>query len=211
MDAASWRIEMKVSRLSVGAIGFAILVVAINFAVIRATFLGAVKAADLHVLPHILVDPIISPTPDYWAVFSFYLLPMLDALLIGVYLLHKRHLHSARTVGFVFAGTPATLAVIACCLMSPGRMLESSMKISRKVALASFQGLAQLSGHGELLSRAPSKWTFGVATLEWTYAIIFAVLAPIVLFCGLPLLFAVLGGWVTRYYRPGPMSRGDAY
>src|SRR5277367_5508105 len=105
---------MKASRLSVAAIGFAILVIAIDFAVILAAFLSPGPKGwgepGVRLLPHMLADPIFGPGPRGWAVFAFFLLPMIDALLIGVYRLRLRGDHTAGTLGYVVAGSVATLA-----------------------------------------------------------------------------------------------------
>jgi hypothetical protein len=131
----------------------------------------------------------LSPGPNRWAVFAFYLLPMIDALLIGVGRLRRRGDHTAGTVGFVIAGSVATLAVFTSCLISPGTAIGMLTPISQPIALASFHGLARLLGNVALPNHA----------LEWTYAVIFAVLIPTAYFCVLPLLVAVIGGWVTRH------------
>src|SRR5436309_719933 len=113
---------MKTSGLSVAAIGFAILVIAIDFAVIRAAFLipgsGGWAEPGRPLLPGMLAARLLRPSPEGWAVFAFYLLPMIDALLIGVYRLRRRGDHTARTFGYVIAGSVATLAVFTSCLIS---------------------------------------------------------------------------------------------
>jgi hypothetical protein len=186
----------------VAAIGFAILVIAIDFAVIRAAFLGPGPAGwgnlGVPLMPHMLADPIFGPGPKGWAVFAFFLLPMIDALLIGVYRLRRRGHHTAETVGYVIAGSMATLAVFTACLISPGTAIGLSMPISRRIALASFHGLARLFGIGALPTLA----------MEWTYAVIFAVIMPIAFFCILPLLVAAIGGRVARHFGPGQSTMG---
>ena len=141
---------MKASRLSVAAIGFAILVIAIDFAEIRAAFLSPGPKGwgepGVRLLPHMLKDPIFGPGPKGWAVFAFFLLPMIDALLIGVYRLRRRGDHTAGTAGYVIAGSVATLAVFTSCLIAPGTAIGLIMPISRRIALASFYGLAWLFG-----------------------------------------------------------------
>jgi hypothetical protein len=202
--------DMKeTAGLSVGAIGFAILVMALDCAVVRAACLSPRPE-----LPADLVGRLLSRGPDGWAVFAFFLLPMINALLIGAYRLRRRGVHTAGTVGFVIAGSAATSAVFTSCLISPGTAFGMVTPISRPIALASFHALARLSGHGELLYRGPLKWTYGVWALEWTYAVIFAVLIPIAFFCIPPLLVAVMGGRVARYLDvagpslPGPPRHG---
>jgi hypothetical protein len=77
------------------------------------------------------------------------------------------------TVGFVIAGTAATLAVFTSCLISPGTAIGIQTRISCPVAMASFHGLSRLVGNAAWPNRA----------LEWTYAVIFAVLIPFAFFC----------------------------
>jgi hypothetical protein len=183
----------KVSGLSVGAIGFAILVIALDFAVIRAACLSprpeerASPGAPL--LPGMLAGRLLSRGPDGWAVFAFFLLPMINALLIGVYRLWREN-HTVGTVGFVIAGTAATLAVFTSCLISPLTAIGILTPISRPIAVASFHGLSRLVGNGAWPNRA----------LEWTYAVIFAVLIPIAFFCIPPLVVGVIGGRVARFF-----------
>jgi hypothetical protein len=197
--------DMKASGLSLTAIGFAILVLAMDFAVIRGAFLGpgsehwAEPGASL--LPHMLADPVFNPGPKRWAVFAFFLLPMIDAVLIGVFRLRRRGDHTAGTVGFVIAGSVATLAVFAACVISPGTAIDMLRPTSRRIALASVHGLGRLFGDAWLHSRA----------MEWTYAVILAVLIPTVFFCLLPLLVAVVGGRIARHLGPGRPTVGAGH
>src|SRR5262249_54253642 len=191
---SSRRVGMKqASGLSVGAIGLAILVIAMDFAVIRAAFLspgsGGWPEPRRPLLPGMLAARFLKPRPDEWAVFAFYLLPMIDALLIGAYRLRRRGDHTVGTVGYVIAGSVATLAVFTSCLIWPGTAIGMLTPSSRPIALASFHGLERLFG----------KVAWPNHALEWTYAVIFAVLIPIAFFCIPPLLVALIGGWVARH------------
>jgi len=183
----------KVSGLSVGAIGFAILVMALDFSVIRAACLSprpeerAIPRAPL--LPGTLAGRLLSRRPDGWAVFAFFLLPTINALLIGVYRLRRRGDHTAGTVGYVIAVFAATLVVFISCLISPGTAIGMITPISRRIALASFHGLAWLFGNVAWPNHA----------LEWIYALIFAVIIPIAFFSIPPLLVAVIVGRVARH------------
>jgi hypothetical protein len=196
--------DMKAPGLSLTAIGFAILVIAIDLAVIRAAFLGpgpeGSAGPGTRLLPHMLADPVLGPGREGWAIFAFFLLPMIDALLIGAYRLRRRGDHTTRTVGFVIAGSVATLAVFTSCLIWPGTAIGVLKPISRRIAQASFHGLARL---------------FGMAlpniALEWTYAVILAVLIPMAFFCILPLLVAVLGGRVVRHVGPSRPTMGASF
>ncbi len=89
--------------LSVGAIGFSILVIALDFAVVRAACLSPRPQLPVH-----LVDRLLGRGSDRWAAFAFFLLPMIDFLLIGAYRLRRRGDHTAGTVGFVSAGSVIT-------------------------------------------------------------------------------------------------------
>ena len=124
----------KPAGLSVGAIGFAILVIALDFAVIRAAFLSPGSQGwpepGRPLLPSVLAARFLKPRPDEWAAFAFFLLPMIEALLIGVYRLPRRGDHTAGTVGFVIAGSVATLAVFTFCLIWPGTAIGMLTPIS---------------------------------------------------------------------------------
>jgi hypothetical protein len=199
----------KVSGLSVGAIGFAIFVIALDFAVIRVACLSprpeerAGPGAPL--LPGMLAGRLLSRGPDGWAVFAFFLLPMIDALLIGVYRLRRRGDRTAGTAGSVIAGSVATLAVFTACLIAPGTAIGLSMPISRRIALASFNGLARLLGVA-VSPNHPMAWTN--LAVEWIYVVIFALLIPIAFFCIPPLLVAVLAGRVARNFGPSRPTMG---
>lgn len=186
------------SRLSVAAIGFAILVIAIDFAVIRAAFLSAGPVGwERGLLPNMLGNQFLSPRVPGWAVFAYFLLPMIDALLIGVYRLRRRGDH----VGYVIAGSVATLAVFTSCVSSPATAIGMLTPLSRRIALASVHALAPLFGNAWLQSRA----------MEWTYVVIFAILFPMAFFCILPLLAAVIGGWVARHFGPSQPTMEAGY
>jgi hypothetical protein len=139
---------MKASGLSVAAIGFAILVIAIDFAVIRAAFLSSLLRAweqpGARLLPGMLAHPIFGPGPKGWAVFAFFLLPMIDALLIGVYRLRRRG-GDAGTVGYVIAGSVATLAVFTSCLISPGTAMNGLTRSSSRFSSRSRSSASCLS------------------------------------------------------------------
>jgi hypothetical protein len=187
--------DMKPSGLSLAAIGFVILVIAMDFAVMRAAFLSPGSQGwpepGRPLLPGMLAARFLKDRPDAWAVFALYLLPMINALLIGVYRLRRRGDHTPGTFGFVIVGSVATLAVFISCLISPGTAIGMLTPISRPIASASFHGLARLFGNVAWPNLA----------LEWTYAVIFAVLIPIAFFCILPVLVAGIGARVARHLR----------
>jgi hypothetical protein len=182
----------KPAGLSVGAIGFAILVIALDFAVIRAACLGPRPERPVH-----LYDRLLGRGSGGWAVFAFFLLPMINALLIGACRLRRRGDHTAGTVGYVAAGSVATLAVFTSCLIAPGTAIGMITPISRPIALAVFRGLARLFGSEAWPNLA----------LEWTYAVIFAALIPSALLGIPPLLVGVIGGRVARHFDAAGTSR----
>jgi hypothetical protein len=198
----------KPTGLSVGAIGFAILLIALDFAVVRAACLSPTPQeranAGALLLPGMLAGRLLSREPDGWAVFFFFLLPMINALMIGAYRLRRRGVHTAGTIGFVIAGSAATSAVFISCWISPGTAIGMLTPISRPIALASFHALARLFGNAAWPNHG----------LEWTYVVIFAVLIPIAFFCIPPLLVAIIGGRVAWYLDatghslPGPPRHG---
>jgi hypothetical protein len=191
----------KTAALSVGAIGFAILVIALDLAVVRAACLSPTlqerTTTGALSLPGMLAGRLLSREPDGWAVFAFFLLPMINALLISVYRLRRRGDQIAGTVGYVAAGSVATLAAFISCLIWPGTAIGMLTPMSRRIALACFYGLARLFGISVL--PAPNVPGWQARALEWTYIVIFAVLIPIAFFCIPSLLVAVLGGRVTRH------------
>jgi hypothetical protein len=130
---------MKSSGISVAAIGFGILVITIDLATIRAAFLPSTEelarlGLPVLELPGALPARFLIPESNGWAVFAFFSLPMIDALLIGVYRLRRRGDHTAGTVGYVIAGSVATLAVFASCLFSPRTAIGMVTTMSRRIA-----------------------------------------------------------------------------
>jgi hypothetical protein len=192
----------NVVGLSVGAIGFAILVIALDFAVVRATCLSPTPqertTTGAPLLPGMLAGRLLGRRPDGWAVFVFFLLPMINALLIGVFRL-RRGDHATGTVSYIAAGSVATLAVFTSCLIWPGTAIAMLTPMSRRIALVCFFGLARLFGISMLLPD-PNVPGWPALALEWTYTVIFAVLIPIAFFCIPPLLVAVIGGRVARHF-----------
>ncbi len=140
----------KAAGLSVGAIGFAILVIAFDFAVVRAACLSPTQqeraTTGAPILPGTLAGRLLRRGPDGWPVFAFFLLPMINALLIGVYRLRRRGDHTAGTVGSVAAGSVATLAVFTSCVIWPGTAIGMLIPMSRRIALPCFYSLARLFG-----------------------------------------------------------------
>jgi hypothetical protein len=199
----------KVAGLSVGGIGFAILVIALDFAVVRAACLSPTPqervTTGAPLLPGMLAGRLLKRGPDGWAVFAFFLLPMINAILIGVHRLRRRGDHTAGTVGYVAAGSVATLAVFTSCLIWPETAIGMVTPMSRRIALACLYGTARV--FGIIVLPAPYVPGWQARALEWAYMVIFAVLIPFAFFCIPPLLVAVIGGRVARHLAvAGPSS-----
>ena len=209
----------KACGLSVRAIGFAILIIGLDFAVIRDACLirkPGEPGNTVPLRPGMVSGRLIQPSAVRIPMGGLRLLPSSDdqCPLDRRLRLPRRGAYTAATVGFVIVGSAATCAVFTSCLIWPEAAIGMVWPISRPIAVASFNALARLSGHGELLYRGPLEFTFGVRALEWTYVVIFAVLIPIAFFCIPPLLVAVIGGRIARYLDvagtslPGPPRHG---
>jgi hypothetical protein len=173
------RADMKFPRFSLAAIGFAILVIAVDFAVIRSAFRNNVNF-------------------EGWAIFAFLLLPMLDALMFALYRLRRPGRRSARAIGFFVSGTVATLVVFVSCLIAPDSALGMLRAVGRPIALASLSGLTRLFGSAALRSWA-AQLTLGVT---------FELVLPLAFFCLPPLFFALVGGWVATRLGPARRIAG---
>jgi hypothetical protein len=154
---------MKCPRFSLGAIGFAILFLAIDFAVIRSALFGGGR--------------------EDWTIFAFLLLPMLDALLIALFRLRRPGRRTTGAIAFFIVGTVATLVVFVSCFIAPEAALGILSTIGRPIALASINGLTRLFGNSAMQHCA----------MQVSVGIAFELLFPIALFCFSPLLIALLG------------------
>ncbi len=163
---------MRFPRFSLASIGFVILVLAIDFAVIRVAFR--------------------SHSVEHWATFAILLLPILDALLVALYRLRRRDRRTPRTIGFLVAGVAATLAVFVLCVLAPHTALGMLIATGRPIATASVSGLTRLLGNAAM-QHWGTQLTVGVA---------FELLFPMAFFCFSPLGAALLGRWLGARARP---------
>lgn len=159
---------MKAPRITLASIGMAILILAIDFAIVRAAFLN--------------------DGPDTWPFFALLLLPMINVLLIKLYRLRRRARRTAGALGFTIAGSAGTITLFLAGLIAPGTILNLFRAIYRPIALASIRGLTRLLGNAAMQS-----WP-----MELTRALAFEILLPIAMFCAPLLIVAVLGGWLAR-------------
>ena len=192
----------RAAGFSAGAIGFAILIIALDLAMVRAACFGptpqdwANPGAPL--LPGMLAGRLLDPGPDAWAGFAFFLLPMINGLLIGAFRLLRRRDRIAGTVGYMTAGSVATLAVFTSCLIWPETAIGMLIPMSRRIALACIYGPVRLFGIRGLPAPDVPDWL--ARAPEWAYVVILAVFIPIAFFCIPPPLAAVIGGRVARHF-----------
>ena len=158
---------MKFPRFSLSSIGFAILVLAIDFAVIRVALLG--------------------PGSEDWTVFALLLLPMFDALLIALYRLRRIGRRTSGAIAFFITGTAATIVVLVSCLIAPKASFALLGAVGRPIASASMNGLTRLFGDA-----AMQHWC-----MQLTVGVAFELLLPTAFFSLPPLLVALLGGWLA--------------
>jgi hypothetical protein len=159
---------MKLPRVSLVSIEFVIVVLAVNFGIMRA-----------------LYD---SVTERGWALPAFLLLPMIDLLLIGLFRLRRRDRRTPRAIGFLMVGSAASLAVFTSCVVAPGTMYEALQAIGRPIAMGTMNGMTRYLGDAAMQS-APMQLTLGIA---------FEVLFPMAFFCLPPLFAALSGGWFAH-------------
>jgi hypothetical protein len=159
---------MKLPRVSLVSIEFVIVVLAVNFGIMRAVF-----------------D---SVTVGGWALPAFLLLPMIDALLIGLFRLRRRDRRTPRTIGFLIVGLAGSLAVFTSCLVAPGTMFEALQAIGRPIAMGTMNGMTRYLGKAAMQS----------TIMQLTLGIAFEVLFPMAFFCLLPLFAAFSGGWLAH-------------
>lgn len=168
---------MKGPRITLASIGIVILILAIDFAIVRAALLNN--------------------GPDPWPIFALGLLPMLDVLLVSLYRLRQRAQRTAGAIGFTIVGSAGTITLFATGLIAPEPVLELISAICRPVARTSVRELTRLLGNAAIQSRP----------MELTLVIAFEILLPVALFCAPPLIIAVLGGQLARRARAGrPME-----
>jgi hypothetical protein len=159
---------MKLPRVSLVSIEFVIVVLAVNFGVMRAVF-----------------D---SFTVGGWALPAFLLLPMIDVLLIGLFRLRRSDRRTPRAIGFLMVGSAASLVVFTSCLGAPGTMFEALQAVGRPIALGTMNGMTRYLGNAALQS----------TIMQLTFGIAFEVLFPMAFFCLPPLVAAVSGGWLAH-------------
>jgi hypothetical protein len=144
------------------------MIIAIDLAVIRIAFFGT--------------------DSEYWAIFGFCVLPVIDLLAICSYRLRRRERRTAGAVGFIVGGLTATLMLAASCLIAPDSVWDMFRAIARPIALSGIHRLTRVLGN-EMVQRGFMQITLGVT---------FELLLPMTLFCAPLLVVAILGWWLAR-------------
>jgi hypothetical protein len=156
---------MKRPRISLGTVGFLVLLCAVNFAVIR----GAIFADG----------------PEDWPMFPFFLLPMIDLLLVVGYRMRRRERRTPWAAGFFLTGLATTA------------MTLGSMAAAGEVAIQFLLLFLPILSVVERLALATVR-SAGPTAVEIVDFFVAEVFFPMTVFSALPLLAALLGGWAMR-------------
>ena len=127
---------MKLPRVSLVSIEFVIVVLAVNFGVMRALYDSSTG----------------SITEGGSAMPAFLLLPMIDLLLIGLFRLRRRDRRTPRAIGFVMVGSAASLAVFTSCVVAPGDNVRGPRAIGRPIAMGTMNGMTRHLGNAAMQS-----------------------------------------------------------
>jgi hypothetical protein len=114
---------------------------------------------------------------------AFYLLPMIDALLIGLYRLRRAGRRTGRAAGFLIGGSLATAATFVSCYTASEIVFETLRTIARPFALLTINGLTRWLGNAAMRSGA----------MELLLGISFELLCPMAYLCGPALVVALCG------------------
>jgi len=158
---------VKLPRFTLASIVFLVLILAIDFGIIRAAF-RSLRFED-------------------WSITALWLLPMIDALLIGLYRLRRRERRTGRALGFLVAGSAATAATFVSSCVAPEAFLGMLRAVGRPIFEATSNGLTRWMGNAAMQTTA----------VQLLLGISFELLVPIAFFCGPALVAALLGGWLA--------------
>lgn len=169
---------MRLPRSTLASIGFAVVLVAVNLASVRAAVMTELGDTD---------------DVDMSGFAAFLVLPMIDALMIVAYRLRKPARQTARAVGFLAGGGLATVAMLAWILHLPmENAFEMLDTIAEPIDQAVYAVLAGLLGN----------WATGGIAEEIVDILFIEILVPVVAVSLPPLLAGLVTGWAAR--RVGP-------
>ncbi len=160
---------MKLPRVSLVSVEFVVLLVAVNLGILRAYYDN---------------DYVGEPG---WSMCATFLLPMIDALSIGLYRLWRHRRWTAQGVGFLIAGSVATAVVFGMGLAAPDTMYCAFGTIYMPIANATGNTITRFLGNAAMHTLAGQ--LFGFVTDEF--------LIPVAIYSTPPLLAALAGGWLA--------------
>jgi hypothetical protein len=160
---------MKLPRIELGSLVFAILVLALDFAVLR----WALTA-------HYQESPAIS---------VLLLLPMFDGLLVALYRLRRPSRRTAGAIGFILGGTVATGLLVLGFVVSSEAMFAPLLAIGRPLAQGILNGLTRGLGNAWMQS-----WPMSLAL-----GISLELLFPVAFYCLPAFLAALCGARVAAW------------
>jgi hypothetical protein len=163
---------VKLPRVSLLSIEFVVRLVAVNLGILRAAF----------------VDDSVQGMALGWTNAALFLLPMIDALSIGLYRLWRRQQRTAGAVGFLIAGSVATAVVFGSCLAAPDTMYCALTIICMPIANAAMHTITRCLGNAAMQTLAGQ--LFDALTVEF--------LIPMAFYSTPPLLAALSGRWLAR-------------
>jgi hypothetical protein len=159
---------MRPPRFTIGSIAFATLILAVDFAVIRAALFDGLGL-------------------DGWAIPTLLLLPMIDALLVVAYRARRRERRNVRTAGFLVAGSLATASTLVSSCVAPQTVFDLVRAVGRPMALAAINTVTSWLGNAAM----------SMASVQIVLGIGVEVLLPMALFCAPSLVVALAGRWLA--------------
>ncbi len=117
-----------------------------------------------------------------------FLLPMIDALSIGLYRLWRRQQRTAGTVGFLIAGSVATAVVFGSCATASETVYRTLMTIYVPLAIATENTITRYLGN--VMMQTVAGQLLDAVTIE--------LLIPMAIYSTPPLLAAICGGWLAQ-------------
>lgn len=158
---------MKVPRVSLATVGFIVLVCAVDFGILREVSISQQR---------------------YWGLAALFSLPMIDALMIVVFRMRRPRRRTSGEIGFLIAGTAATIATLAVGVIAPGEQLNMLRATMYPVFPAFTDWVARQFGNAFLQS----------TPMTIVLVLVFEICLPIVYFSGPPMVAGLLGRTIGR-------------
>jgi len=162
---------VKLPRISLVSVEFAVLLIAINLGIFRA-----------------FEDDSVQSMAYGWMEQLLFLLPMIDVLSIGWYRLWRRRQRTAGAVGFLIAGSVATVVAFGLCVAAPDTTYGAFGLIYLPIAEALSHAITRHLGNAAMQTLAGQLFDF--VTVEF--------LIPMAIYSTPPLLVALSGGWFAH-------------